>query len=230
VKKAKALRLAGFVGALCASGALLGTSISSTGAYFTDSHDGAITASSGHLKLSVGDTYLSFTGLVPGKYDTQNIGYSTDSSTNEDVWMVFDTTSAGYGALSGASDNSAFPGGGLGRYGHFAVANNHAPAFTSYNLAGRPAGDTATDDTCAVDGNGRGGSNDVATPTHTPKYCAVPGQILLASNLPSGSTGEIEVTFGVTPKWTDQSVPVANVRFKIVATQHGVQPSDPYNP
>ena len=47
MKKSKALRLAGFAGALCASGALLGTSISGTGAYFTDSHNGQINASTG---------------------------------------------------------------------------------------------------------------------------------------------------------------------------------------
>ena len=51
MKKSKALRLAGFAGALCASGALLGTSISGTGAYFTDSHSGAINASTGHVKV-----------------------------------------------------------------------------------------------------------------------------------------------------------------------------------
>lgn len=232
MRKAKAIRVAGFVGALCASAALVGTSVAGTGAYFTDSHNGNLAASSGHLRLNVDGSALnlSFQNLVPGEYQTKNVTYATDTNTNEDIWMVFDTSSAAYGAFSGGKGMTAYPDGGLGRYGHFAVANDNATRFTSYNLANQPAGDTSTTDTCGVNSSGNGGSNDVATPTHTPLYCGVPGAILLRSDAPNGASGEIEVTFGVTPKWTAQEVPVANVPFKIVATQHGVRPDNAYNP
>ena len=41
MQKKKAVRLAGFVGAVCATGALVGFGVSGTGAYFTDSHSPA---------------------------------------------------------------------------------------------------------------------------------------------------------------------------------------------
>ncbi len=52
MQKKKAFRLAGFAGALCASAALVSLSVSGTGAYFTGSANGSISASSGHLNLN----------------------------------------------------------------------------------------------------------------------------------------------------------------------------------
>ncbi len=225
MSRTKAIRVAGFVGALCASAALIGGTAATTGAYFTDSHDGSITASSGHLRLDVSadQLQLSFTDLAPGEYQTKTIGYSTDSTTNEDVWLVF-TPGTAYGQFTGAKGDAAYPDGGLGRFGHFAVADNGTTRFTSYNLANAPAG--VTGQSCPVDANGNGGSNQQPTsPTDTPPYCGVPLAIKLADNLPGGTTGQtVQVTFGVTGRWTAQDSPVTSVPFKLVATQHGVRP------
>ena len=53
MRKSRAVRVAGFVGALGASAALVGFAASSTGAYFTDSHTGAVNASTGSVKVNV---------------------------------------------------------------------------------------------------------------------------------------------------------------------------------
>ena len=231
----KAWRLGGFIAALGASGALIASATGATGAYFTDSHSGTIKGSTGHLKLDItsGSTNLNFTDLVPTQYQQQKIGYKVDSSAgaNEDIWLVFDPTSQGYIDFTGDDKqlNSGNGTGGLGRYGHFAVANNNVTKFTSYNLANLAPG--ASDATCPVDAStGDGGSNQQPTKaTPRPPLCGVPAAIKLASNLSNGSTGEVEITFGVTGYWSAQYAPAVNVGYKIVATQAGVQP-DATNP
>ena len=221
--KSRVIRVVGFVGALGASAGLVGLGVSSTGAYFTASQNGSLNASSGHLKLSVSNPNLNFQDLVPGDYQTQNINYATDSTGHEDLWLVF-PPSAGYDAFTAPKDVS---GGGLGRYGHFAVSTDGNGNFTSYNLQNSDAG-SAGEPVCPVDVNGDGGSNQQATSTtDTPPLCGVPAAIKLTSNLPTGSTGTIAVTFGITGRWTAQNAAVASVPFQIVATQPGVRPDAP---
>ncbi len=222
MNKGKIARLAGFVGVLGATTVLITTAVTGTGAYFTDSHSGSIAASSGHLTLNVSNPNLSFPNLLPGEDKTVNIGYNVDSSGNSDIWMTF-TDTAAYCAFTGASDDPANCGGGLGRYGHFAVANDNGILFQSYNLKNAPAGITGT--SCAIDANGDGGSAQGSTSvSNTPPYCGVPLAIKLASDLPNGSSGTIKTTFGITGRATGQNAPVATVPFNIVATQVGVRP------
>jgi hypothetical protein len=61
------VKVGGFVGTLAAGAALVGTAVTGTGAYFTDSKAGNLSASSGHLTLNTTDTNLSFRDLVPGE-------------------------------------------------------------------------------------------------------------------------------------------------------------------
>jgi hypothetical protein len=223
--KRKGVRIAGFIVALCASGGLIAAATQSTGAYFTSTTNGTLSASTGHLTLSTTDTNLNFSNLVPGEYQTQNINYSVDASTNVDVWLVF-PSGAGYDAFTGYADHAnpsdGHPG-GLGRYGHFAVSDDNNVRFRSYNLQDEIAG--GSDQVCGVDANGDGGSDQQATsPTDTPPLCGVPQAIKLDSNVGNGGTGQIELTFGVTGKWTGQNLPVASVPYQVVATQVGVRP------
>lgn len=226
----RAWRVGGFLAALGASAALIASASGATGAWFTDSHSGNLAGSTGHLRLNVSDTTLNFNGLVPGQSQTKQITYSVDvSNGTEDVWLVFPTATADqaqrYGQFTGAKNDAAWADGGLGRYGHFAVSDTaFGQAFRSHNLQNQPGG--ATDESCGIDANGRGGSDQQATSSSdTPPYCGVPKAILLAWNLADSTTGTIEVTFGVTGRWTVQNAdPVVNVPFQIVATQHGVRP------
>ncbi|HET8583717.1 MAG TPA: hypothetical protein VFL65_10710 [Jatrophihabitans sp.] len=246
MQKKKAARLAGFIGALCASGALVGIGVAGTGAYFTDSHDGYLVGDAGHLTVSTTDTAIHFTNLIPGEDQSQQITFTpTSGSPNEDVWMVFDTTSAAYGEFTGANNvsYSGYDQGGLGGYGHFKVAGGQGGSlgFESYNLQlpatasngdyGNGYSSSNAQGNCTVNQYGDIGSTARAVgtdnATQSAPECGVPGAIKIASNLPAGFQGSATVTFGLTGKATTQNVRWVNVPFKIVATQVGHGPNDP---
>ena len=213
VHKKTAFRLSGFLGAVGVTAALVGAAVSGTGAYFTDSEAGNLSATTGHLNLNVTDTNLVLSDLMPGTDKTQNIDYNVDTSGPSDVWLMFDPATAGYQVFGGMN--------GLGRYGHFKVSNSGGSAlFESYNLTTGP-----TSQSCYVDANGNGGSAVKPTsPEDKPPYCGVPTAIKIASALTSGQGGTINVTFGITGKVTAQNTPYANVPFTVVATQKDVRP------
>lgn len=219
LNKSKTARVAGFVAALGASATLVGFAANGTGAYFTDSAPGNLTGSTGHLRLNAdSDTNLNFSNLVPGEYQSQQVKYHTDSSTNEDVWLYFPDGQA-YGLFTGAKGGEV-AGGGLGRYGHLEVDNSNGDAlFSSYNLQDVQDGVSG----CA-DANGHGSGPQATSVSDTPPYCGVPHYMLLESNVPSGSYGSVTLKFGVTGRWTSQNAAVANVPFQLVATQHGIRP------
>src|SRR4051812_22516901 len=206
---------------MAAGAAMVGAAVTGTGAYFTDSKSGGFSASTGHLTLNTTDPNLAFDDLMPGEDKTKNVEFNVNSEGKSDVWLVFNKNDPGYALFTAAKGDPNAPDGGLGRYGHFAVSNNGgAPLFQSYNLQHKGTG---TGDSCGVDANGNGGSTQRPTsPTDTPPYCGVPTAIKIASNLSSGDGGVLNVTFGVTGKWTAQHSPVASVPFKVVATQVGV--------
>jgi hypothetical protein len=227
VKKSKALRLAGFAGALCASGALLATSISGTGAYFTDSHNGSINAGPGHVRVQVSDASLNFDNLLPGDYKTDRVNYTADGTGAEDIWLVFPTDGSANAFLQTPS-TGATP---LGRFGHFAVTSTGGANFSSYNLTASPSGYSSSD-SCGIDANGEGGSNQqAATKADIVPFCAPRPAILLQSNMNASDAGSADLTFGFTPllKGGQDGPRATIVPFKIVATQHGVRPDDPNN-
>jgi len=224
----KTVKVAGFVGALCASAALVATAASSTGAYFTDSHNGNLTGTSGHLQVVTTGTSINFTGLNPGQDKSQQITYTptANSTTNEDVWLVFDPTTTAYGAFTGANGVTygTWTTGGLGGYGHFKVKSNQGLGFESYNLALDPSGNN----TCA-NANGDGGSTAKETlDSHgnivPAPYCGVPAAIKIGSNLAPGQASAATITFGLSGKTVAQDTVFVNVPFKIVATQPGIRP------
>jgi hypothetical protein len=224
----KTVKVAGFVGALCASAALVATAATGTGAYFTSSSDGNLAGTSGHLQLSTTNTNINLTGLNPGEDQSQRITYTTtaDSTTREDVWLVFDTTSAAYGRFTGANhvNYGGYTDGGLGGYGHFKVTSDQGFGFESYNLQVVVAPATG----CHINANGTGGSDQRATGpdngSQSAPECGVPGAIQIGSNLAPGQASAATISFGLTGKARAQDTMEANVPFKIVATQVGVRP------
>ncbi|MGH9060525.1 MAG: hypothetical protein ACRDZY_13575, partial [Acidimicrobiales bacterium] len=78
MSKARVARVTGFVGALAASATLVGLAATGTGAYFSDTHNGEIDASTGNVSVGIttADGKLSFTNLLPGNYQTQTIHYT----------------------------------------------------------------------------------------------------------------------------------------------------------
>jgi hypothetical protein len=233
MRKSRAVRVAGFVGALGASAALVGFAASGTGAYFTDSHAGSINTSTGSVKVNVNpaDGVLSFNNLLPGEYKDQTINYQAAGTGAEDIWLVFPTTDeTGVNpseAFTGKPDDSV--GGGLGRYGHLAISSP-AGSFTSYNLNNSGSG-SHSGPSCGIDGNGHGGSNQQLTSPsdHTLPFCAPANAILLDSNLTNGQSGAATITFGYTPLLTSAQPTGQLVQYKIVATQHGIRPDNQFN-
>ncbi|HEY8300926.1 MAG TPA: hypothetical protein VIG48_03415 [Jatrophihabitans sp.] len=228
MQKKKAARLAGFVGALCASGALVGLTVSSTGAYFTDSHTGAINTGTGSVKVNTSSLALNYSDLLPGTYKSQTVDYQAAGTGPEDIWLVVPTDGSANALGVPANSDS------LGRYGHFQVDSN-AGSFVSNNLSG---GDAST---CPVDANGHGGDADVASFAHQGDgtsglsalpYCAPVHAILLDSNLTAGHGGTATITFGYTRILrSGAGAPLAQTaNFKIVATQAGIRPDDTNNP
>lgn len=229
MQKAVLLKLGGFVTALCATGALVAATVPATGAYFSDSKDGSISATSGHLSLSINSgstTTLSYANLMPGTNQTKSIGYTVDASAgNVDIWLTFDKGTWQYGRFTGGKNSPGWSNGGLGRYGFFSVADSHAgTVFASGNLAFADGTNTygVSTSECTVDANGRGGSATVFTGGQNPPWCGVPSKILLATNLPSGTTGTVTITFGLNGLLqTQQGQDEGTVPFHLVATQAG---------
>jgi hypothetical protein len=233
MRKSRAVRVAGFVGALGASAALVGFAASGTGAYFTDSHSGTIQASTGSVKVitNPGDNgVLNFANLLPGEYQTQQIQYTAAGTGSEDIWLVFPTTDN----TPGENPSEAFTGtpadpdpGPLGRYGHLAVSSPTG-SFTSYNLATAGTG-SHSGPTCDTDANGHGGSNQQLTDPNdrTLPFCSPIKPILLSSGLTYGEGAAATITFGYTP--LDKGSQASNVAYKIVATQHGINPNNQFN-
>jgi len=233
MNKRKTVRLAGFVGAVGVSAALVAAASSGTGAYFTDSAGGNLAGTSGHLKITASDTSLNFSGLMPGVDQSKTFKYAatSDSSGPEDVWLVFDTKSCNYGAFTGSSalsygsncfgGTTSFTKGGLGRFGHFAVASDQGMGFKSYNLAFNSTGTDTGSDSCNVNGIGNGGSNDSSSSS---LYCGVPGAIKIASKIQPGAWHSAQVTFGLSGLAEAQDTTWADVPFTVVATQVGIAP------
>ncbi|RYV49818.1 hypothetical protein [Pengzhenrongella frigida] len=223
----KSLRVGGFLGAAGLTAVLAGVAVSGTGAYFTDSEAGSLTATAGHINLSVDTSTLALGDVMPGADQTASINYSLDVSGTSDVWLTFDPTDERFLAFSGAANNPLYPAGGLGRYGHFDVSTKASGRlFQSYNLAHVPAADLATATPCPVTVDGRGGSGEEITgEKDTNPYCGVPTAIKLASGLADNATGTINLTFGLTGLASGgQDATWADVPFTIVATQAGIRP------
>jgi len=219
----KSLRLGGFLGAVGLTAVLAGVAVSGTGAYFSDTEVGGLSATAGHVNLSVSNPNIAFSGLMPGVDPAaQSIDYSLDVSGKSDVWLTFEPTSINYLAFTGANRNPLYPTGGLGRYGHFKLATAEAGVlFESYNLTHVPA-----DEPNSVPCGPQGSAEQITSPTDTVPYCGVPAAIKIASGLSNGGHGTIQVTFGLTGLTSSlQDVQWANVPFEIVATQAGVLPN-----
>ena len=123
--------------ALVASIALLGgtafVASGSTGAYFTDSHNGTVGGNVGSILVSPDtSTNINFSNLLPGVAQTLQVNYHNYGTSPEDVWLVFPNATA----LSALNN--------FGRYASVTVGSNgpgsyNGIAFTSTNLNDRLA-------------------------------------------------------------------------------------------
>ena len=213
--------------------ALIAASTSVTGAYFSDSHNGSINASTGGVKIDVSDLTLHFDNLLPGNFKRQDVSFKATGTGPQDIWMVLPTDPTSTTAYLNGKVGTGGEKPALGRYGHFAVASP-AGSFSSFNLTTAPApGGT---DSCTVNANGHSTgtpSYEATSKADFPPYCPVPNAILLSSNLGAGVTQTATITFGYTrltkADAAQNSASSVVAPFRIVATQPGILPTDVNN-
>lgn len=237
MSKKQFLKVTGFLGTLAAGTALVATAATGTGAWFTDSEAGSITAQAGHLDLSADGTTFDFRDIMPGEDRMQTVNYDVDVSHGQvDVWLTFDTSTMDYSKFTGFSavkdsggnivthGQNSYDDGGIGRYGHFKVSSGASTFFNSYNLKNALDGKSG----CADNDKGWGSVVPAISETDTSMgFCGVPGQILIAQGLSNGAHGTVDLTFGLTGKQTQQNqLQINHLPFKIVATQAGHKPND----
>ncbi len=102
MSKKNIVKVAGFVGTLGAGAALVATAATGTGAWFTDSKTGNLSAQMGHLTLSTTNPTMALTGLMPGENRDKTIDYTVSvSGETTDIWLTFDTSSTEYAEFTG---------------------------------------------------------------------------------------------------------------------------------
>jgi hypothetical protein len=230
--KSMKVKCAAIVGTVGMLGATAFVASGQTGAYFSDTHTGAISGTIGSIRITPsGGTEsndgsfmdLAFSNMLPGDPQTVTVNYQNTGANTEDVYVVFPNATA----LSALNN--------LGSYGtvHLSSAGNGAvgDVFDSANL-----NDNGT--SCPI------GSTSVQHPTPCEP---LPNQLLIASGVNPGGTGSFSFSFNYASKLSTQApvgstaywntYPVAGqtttnvadgtgngLPYEIVATQQGVTP------
>jgi hypothetical protein len=203
-------RTVGFIGAAGITVALVGAAAAGTGAYFTDSKAGTISGTMGTISVTGYDgggsdhLDMTFTKMLPGQSQDRTIRYQNTGDSNQDVWVVFDQ--ADLGTHDGNTGLNS-----LGSYAEIHIQANGGAVFDSANLSDRyPCG----------------------TPSAGyPDICPLPAQIKLTDNLAPGVVGNMLFSFTPGAKFKNgvQGSTILSLRYKIVATQHGITPDNAYN-
>ena len=216
--KSRGARVGAFIATMGASAALIGVSVHATGAYFSDTRSGTITGTIGSIEVDTsgggGQDGLDFNfdNMLPGEPQTAHGSYKNTGANNQDVYIVFYNADA----LHAIND--------LGRFGELHITSNNTEIFASRNLNDHPS--------CPP------GASDA---THPP-CAALPQELKLAENVAPGGTGQFTFTFDYTSRLKADAAegrpfncyPLggcnnAGLPYKIVATQHGVDPYDSNN-
>jgi len=216
VRKGKILSLVGFLGAVGTATALIGTAASGTGAYFSDNHPGSVTGTFGHVTVDVtgggdsvaGQSPLAFDwkNMLPGDWKSATLTVKNTGTASEDVWLLFDDSNGEWSALNT-----------LGTFGEFKVngvdynnLNNHYPQGTAANP---------------------GQTNSCGDSTGPIAY--LPAKNALGT-LAAGQTANFQVAFRSSAcisnsAYEGQPAFAQPLNFSVMATQHGVDPTDPHN-
>lgn len=230
ITNSKNVRRSGLALTGVAIAAVGGLTFSSSGAFFSDTHDGAISGSVGSIRVTASggsgaqSMDFDFANLLPGEPQTATLHYQNSGSNTEDVWIKFPNATA----LSALNN--------LGTYGEVHVKANGKAIFDSANLNDRVA-------TCG---------------SLSPSGCwPLPSELKVASGVPAGQSGNVQFTFeyaskmatqpdaGTTATWNPYPVPAgqytpsntdgqttvnaadgsgSGLPYELVATQTGVQP------
>ncbi len=219
MRKRKFGRTAALATTVVATAALLSGVVATTGAYFTEKHDGgSINTINGTVSVLINGLpgnapTINFDGLLPGTPMTTNVSVGNTGTGTEDVYLVFDNTNL---AWSGVNT--------LGNYGTFTIAGNvydnlnNSTANLPGNLSTGVAG--AEDMTNMMAGSC---SDHGKKPINY-----LPHYVKVAGGLAVGSTYTFDVSFGFIDCLTGPQgggTSRTPLNFSIVAFQAGTDPT-----
>lgn len=176
MRRITGLRIVAWLTTLAAVIALAIVATGFTGAYFSDTHSGAISGTIGSIKITpsggsgADNTDFTFANLLPGVPQSAVVHYQNTGTNPEDVWLVFPNATA----LSALNN--------LGTYGEVHVSVGSHTLFESTNLNDRVA-------TCG--------------PLKPSGCWPLPAQIKVASNLGPTASGSVTFTFNYAGKLSD---------------------------
>ncbi|MEO7006711.1 MAG: hypothetical protein ABI065_06730 [Terrimesophilobacter sp.] len=195
-----------FVATLALLGGTVWIAAGTTGAYFSDTHDGTISGTVGSIQVhttGIGGTgtdgmNLSFEKLLPGTPQTVSVDYSNTGNSPEDVWVVFPNSDA----LAALND--------LGTFGEFGLSSSTGGhIFYSHNL--------------------RDDRNHSCGELKASGCWPLTKQYRVASAVQQSASGSVTFTFGIGADANDQKKFAAGaglaLPYQIVATQVGIKPS-----
>lgn len=84
----KAFKITGFVGSAALTAGLLGLAASATGAYFSDTETGEISATVGTIAISAPETDGTIVELLPGVTRSFSVDYTNDGVSPQDVYVT----------------------------------------------------------------------------------------------------------------------------------------------
>ena len=196
MKKTKTARIAAFIGAIGGSAALIGASVAGTGAYFQDSTD------TNHITGKMGDIQVEGVGGLDMVFDKMLPGEThsktveyRNSGVNDQDVWLVFTNADQLHALNQ-----------LGTFGEVHVASNGTEKFGSANLNDNGS-------TCPP-----GAGNPACNP--------LPAKIKLVDNLKADQHSVFSFGFKPSEKFKAvQNAQILGLDYKLVATQHGIDPS-----
>jgi hypothetical protein len=207
--------------------ALVGATVLTTGAYFTDSKGGSISGNLGTVSVNISGANIDFKNLLPGVDQTQTVTVKNTGTANEDMWLVFSNDN---GAWSAVND--------LGAYGIFTVAGHVYDNLNNAFPAGSgPAGIISTNPDSGCYNVVR---PDIAYLPHAIKlWTLVPNQVAtfnIAFHFNACMTGGNGTG---APLWASVANDIPNLhanaltplplQFSVAAFQQGVDPQDQMN-
>ena len=199
---------------LALSVALFAVASAATGAYFSDSHAGAVTGTGGTIGVAAGvnadfggGLAINWPNMLPGEVYSATVHYQNDGNAPQDVWMTF-TDMKALGAIND-----------LGAFGAVQILDSSSgQVFYSNNLNNHP------DDQGLPGLDGRG-------------VVWALRNVKLRSNLPVGSEGTMTFKFQYASKMTSGNGTGfafnryldgtgSGLPYAIVGTQVGITPDN----
>jgi hypothetical protein len=194
------IKIGAFVASMAGTAALVGGAVVGTGAYFEDSKTGnTITGTMGSIQIEGHDG--------TGQNNLDAVFQNMLPGEAHSKTLRYSNTGLNNEDVYIQFDPTALSAlNDLGTYGEVHVSSNGTEIFGSKNLNDNYP--------CGTPGN-----------PGVPDLCALPAQLKLADNVEPGHTGSFAFSFTPGAKFkNNQGMPVLNLPYTLVATQHGINP------